>query len=424
MPSKTGRKPGSQEPKRFTRQIEVKGHLIDSMILTRIFDRIMDLKGEFEVEEFRIGRRKKDYSYARLLVKGESQAHLERMLEEIYRDGAIPVELETVDYEPSPKDKVLPDNFYSTTNHQTFVYLNSGWVEVENQMMDKAIVLNLKENRAACRLIRDIKKGDLVVVGEAGIRVVPPERPREGVGVFQFMSSQSSIEKPTQTITRRIAEDIFRTKNEGGKVAIVAGPAVVHTGAATSLAKMIRDGYVDALLAGNALAVHDVEYSIFKTSLGMYLDEGTAAFHGHRHHMAAINEVFKAGSLEEAVKKGVLKSGIIYECVKKGVPFVLAGSIRDDGPLPDVVTDSVEAQRRYREVLKDVNVVLMISTVLHSIAVGNMLPSSVKVVAVDINPSSVTKLLDRGSGQAVGLVSDIGTFLPVLVRYLEELKNS
>lgn len=424
MPSKISRKQVSQEPKRFTRQIEVKGHLIDSMILTRIFDRIMDLKGEFEVEEFRIGRKKKDYSYARLLVKGESQAHLERMLEEVYRDGAIPVELETVEYTSSPKDKVLPDNFYSTTNHQTFVYLNGDWVEVENQMMDKAIVLNLKENRATCRLIRDVKKGDLVVVGEAGIRVVPPERPREGVGVFQFMSSQSSIEKPTQTITRRIAEDIFRIKKQGGKVAIVAGPAVVHTGAAASLAKMIRDGYVDALLAGNALAVHDVEYSIFKTSLGMYLDEGTAAFHGHRNHMAAINEVFKAGSLEAAVKKGVLKSGIIYECVKKGVPFVLAGSIRDDGPLPDVVTDSVEAQRRYREVLKDVDVVLMISTVLHSIAVGNMLPSSVKVVAVDINPSSVTKLLDRGSGQAVGLVSDIGTFLPVLVGYLEEIKNS
>ncbi len=423
MPSKSGRKAGSQEPKRFSRQIEVKGHLIDSMILTRIFDMIMDLKGEFEVEEFRIGRRKKDYSYARLLVKGESKAHLERMLEEIYRDGAIPVELETVKYKPSPKDKVLPDNFYSTTNHQTFVYLNRGWVEVENQMMDKAIVINLKENRAACKLIREIKKGDLVVVGETGIKVAPPERPREGVGVFQFMSSQSSIEKPTQTITRRIAEDIFKTKKQGGKVAVVAGPAVVHTGAAASLAKMIRDGYVDALLAGNALAVHDVEYSIFKTSLGMYLDEGTAAFHGHRNHMAAINEVFKAGSLEIAVKKGVLKSGIIYECVKKGVPFVLAGSIRDDGPIPDVVTDSVEAQRRYREVLKGIDAVLMISTMLHSIAVGNMLPSNVKVVAVDINPSSVTKLLDRGSGQAVGLVSDIGTFLPVLVGYLEEMKS-
>jgi lysine-ketoglutarate reductase/saccharopine dehydrogenase-like protein (TIGR00300 family) len=238
------------------------------------------------------------------------------------------------------------------------------------------------------------------------------------------MSSQSSTEKPTQTITRRIAEDIFKTKKQGGKVAVVTGPAVVHTGAAASLAKMIRDGYVGALLAGNALAVHDVEYSLFKTSLGMYLDEGTAAFHGHRNHMAAINEVFKAGSLEAAVKKGVLKSGIIYECVKKNVPFVLAGSIRDDGPLPDVVTDSVEAQRRYREVLKDVDVVLMICTMLHSIAVGNMLPSKVKVVAVDINPSSVTKLLDRGSGQAVGLVSDIGTFLPVLVGYLEGLKNT
>lgn len=417
-------KNASKAPRSFTKKIEVRGHLIDSMILTRIFDRIMDLKGEFEVEEFRIGRKKKDYSYARLLVKGRSRTHLEKMLEEIYRDGAIPVELETVHYESAPRDKVLPDNFYSTSNNPTYVYIDGAWIEVENQMMDKAIVLNLKNNRALCTTIRDVKKGDLIVVGETGLRVVPPERPREGVGVFQFMSSQSSIEKPTQTITRLIAEDIFRTKSGGGRVAVVAGPAVVHTGVAASLAKMIRDGYVDSLLAGNALAVHDVEYSLFRTSLGMNIADGTAAFRGHRNHMVAINEVFKAGSLEAAVRKGVLKSGIIYECIANDVPFILAGSIRDDGPLPGVITDSVEAQLKYKEALKRVDVVLMISTMLHSIAVGNMLPSTVKVIAVDITPSSVTKLLDRGSGQTVGLVSDVGTFLPILVGYLEVLKRS
>jgi len=391
------------------------------MILTRIFDRIMDLKGEFEVEEFRIGRRKRDYSYARLLVKGRSQAHLELMLKEIYRDGAVPVELEPVQYRPAPQDMVLPDDFYSTTNHPTYIYLDGEWIEVEDQMMDRVIVLDPKGRRASCRSIREIRRGDLVVVGEGGVRVSPPERPRGGVGVFQFMSSQSSVEKPTQTISRRIADDILKTKRRGGRIVAVAGPAVVHTGAAPSLAKMIRLGYVDALLAGNALAVHDVEYALFGTSLGMNVTDGTSSHHGHRNHMAAVNEIFKAGSLEEAVRSGVLKSGIMYECVVRGVPYVLAGSIRDDGPIPGVITDVVEAQVRYREALKGADMVLMMSTMLHSIAVGNMLPSSVKVVAVDINPSSLTKLLDRGTGQAVGLVSDVGTFLPLLVGYLEEL---
>jgi lysine-ketoglutarate reductase/saccharopine dehydrogenase-like protein (TIGR00300 family) len=285
-------------------------------------------------------------------------------------------------------------------------------------------MLDIKNHRSVCKPIREIKKGDLIVIGETGIKVVPPERPREGIGVFQFMSSQSSIEKPTQTISKRIAEDIFKTKRQGGKVVVVAGPAVVHTGADTSLAKLIQDGYVDALLAGNALAVHDVEYSLFGTSLGLNLADGTLASRGHRNHIAAINEVFKAGSLEKMSQTGKLKSGIIYECIKHKVPYILAGSIRDDGPLPGVITDSVKAQLAYREVLKKVDVVIMVSTMLHSIAVGNLLPSTVKVIAVDITPSSVTKLLDRGSGQAIGLISDVGTFLPLLVDFLENLKRS
>ena len=410
--------------KNFTQRIEVKGHLIDSMILSRIFDRIMDLKGEFEVEQFNIGRKTGDYSYARLLVRGRTQSHLSKMLEEIYRDGAIPVKLEIVQYQIAPNDKVLPDNFYSTTNNPTYVFIDDDWIEVENQMMDKAIMLDWKNHRAECKPIQEVKKGDVIVIGETGIKVVPPERPREGVGVFQFMSSQSSIEKPTQTISQRIAEDIFKTKQQGGKVVVVAGPAVVHTGADTSLAKLIKDGYVDSLLTGNALAVHDVEYSLFGTSLGLNLADGTLASRGHRNHIEAINEVFKAGSLEKMLQKGRLKCGIIYECIKNNVPYILAGSIRDDGPLPGVITDSVQAQLAYKQVLKDVNVVLMISTMLHSIAVGNLLPSTVKVIAVDITPSSVTKLLDRGSGQAVGLVSDVGTFLPLLVNFLEQLKKA
>ena len=407
----------------FEKRIEVKGHLIDSMILTRIFDKIMDQKGEFEVEEFKIGKMKKDHSYVRLLVKGRSKNHLDKMLQEIYRDGAIPVELEAVRFQPSPNDKVIPDNFYSTTNNPTYIYLDGKWVKVENQMMDKIIAVYPSKGIAICKMIKSIKKGDLIVVGETGVKVVPPERPRQGLGVFQFMNSQSSIEKPTQAMSKRIAEDIFKTKRNSGKVAVVAGPAVVHTGAVSALAKIIKEGYVDVLLAGNALAVHDVEYALFGTSLGVNIDDGTTAFMGHRNHMAAINEIFKVGSLKQAVVNGVLRKGIFFECIRNSVKFILAGSIRDDGPIPDVVTDTVEAQTRYKEALNGVDVVLMLATTLHSIAVGNMLPSSVKVIAVDINPSSVTKLLDRGTGQAIGLVSDIGVFLPSVAHSLNELKR-
>ena len=406
------------------REVEVRGHLIDSMILTRIFDRIMDLNGEFEVLEFKIGKQKTDYSYAKLLVKGKSSKHLQTILEEVYREGAIPVKLESANFKAATKDMVMPDDFYSTTNHQTSVLVDSDWIEVENQMMDKAIVVDLTKKRAWCRPIREIRKGDMIVVGDAGVRIVPPERPREGMDVFQFMSSHTSTEKPIQALAKRIADDVFETKKKRGKIIVVGGPAVVHTGASKSLADLIRMGYVDALLAGNALAAHDIEYAILGTSLGIDVDNGTSRHKGHRNHMVAINEVFKAGSIAQLVKNGKLKKGVMYECIKNKIPFVLAASIRDDGPIPDVVTEMAEAQRLYKEQLEDAKMVLMLSTMLHSVAVGNMLPSSVKVVAIDINPATVTKLLDRGTGQAVGVVSDIGVFLPMVVSYVKELENS
>jgi len=406
------------------REVEVRGHLIDSMILTRIFDRIMDLNGEFEVLEFKIGKQKTDYSYAKLLVKGKSSKHLQTILEEVYREGAVPVKLQSANFRAATKDMVMPDDFYSTTNHQTSVLVDSDWIEVENQMMDKAIVVDLTKKRAWCRPIREIRKGDMIVVGDAGVRIVPPERPREGMDVFQFMSSHTSTEKPIQALAKRIADDVFETKKKRGKIVVVGGPAVVHTGASKSLADLIRMGYVDALLAGNALAAHDIEYAILGTSLGIDVDNGTSRHKGHRNHMVAINEVFKAGSIAQLVKNGKLKKGVMYECIKNKIPFVLAASIRDDGPIPDVVTEMAEAQRLYKEQLEDAKMVLMLSTMLHSVAVGNMLPSSVKVVAIDINPATVTKLLDRGTGQAVGVVSDIGVFLPMVVSYVKELENS
>jgi lysine-ketoglutarate reductase/saccharopine dehydrogenase-like protein (TIGR00300 family) len=400
------------------KEIKAEGHLIDSMILTKIWDRIMELGGDFETLEFRVGKHKTDTSFVRMVVKGRSPEHLEEILEEIYSLGAVPIEVAEAVVVPAPADMMFPDNFYSTTNNPTQVYFNDEWIEVEGTMMDKVIVINPDTKRARCKPIREIKKGDLIVVGEGGVRVKPPERPRESTGIFRFMSSGSSSEKPAIAIIKQIAQDLYNVKKAGGKVAVVAGPAVVHTGAAGALASLIREGFVDVLLSGNALAVHDVEGDLLKTSLGVSLSEGVASVRGCRNHIVAINEIYKAGSLKATVEKGVLKSGIIYECVKKGVPFVLAGSIRDDGPLPDVI-----AQQKYKEQLRDVAMVLMLASTLHAIAVGNMLPSTVKLVCVDINPASVTKLLDRGSTQAVGVISDIGTLLPLLAEEIEKLND-
>ncbi len=406
---------------RHEQEIEVRGHLIDSMILTRIFDIVMDLKGDFQVLEFTVGKKKGDPSYARLLITGKNRQHLEDLLESVYREGAQPVLIQEARLEPAPKDMVMPDDFYSTTNNATQVYYRGSWIDVENMMMDKCIVVDTKNKLAECKMIRDIRKGDMIVVGERGVRIIPQERPREGVDIFQFMSSASSSERPTQQIASKVAGDIYRTKKDGGKIIVVSGPVLVHSGASDALAKLIRMGFVDGLLAGNAIAVHDVENALLGTSLGMNVIDGTLAVRGHRNHMQAINEVFKHGSLKAMVEKKVLKKGVMYECITRGIPFVLAGSLRDDGPIPDVVTDVVEAQRKYKQVLKDAKMVLMFSTMLHSIAVGNMLPASVKVVAVDISQPVVTKLLDRGTTQAIGIVTDVGAFLPIVVQHLERM---
>ena len=397
-----------------SKEVEVSGHLIDSLILTKIFDKIMDLKGEFQVEEINIGKRKKDQSYARLSVKGKNQKHLDEILETIYREGAVSRTQKEVTLKKSPKDFVMPDGFYSTTNNHTQVFYKGEWIQVENMMMDKCIVI--KGKKAFCVPVRDVKKGDQVIVGEEGIRINPPERPREGVNVFEFMGSSSSSERPTQHIAKKVAEDIYNTKKNDGKIVIVGGPAIVHTGADDAVSKLIKLGYVDGVLAGNALAVHDIEYATLGTSLGMNVHDATLAYHGHRNHMDTINAVFKAGSIANMVKTKKLTKGIMYECVKNKVPFVLAGSIRDDGPLPDVITDVAQAQREYKKVLKDASMVIMISTMLHSIATGNMLPANVKVIVVDINQPTVTKLMDRGTWQALGIVSDVGAFLPMVVQ--------
>jgi lysine-ketoglutarate reductase/saccharopine dehydrogenase-like protein (TIGR00300 family) len=405
---------------KFSQEIEVGGHLIDSSILTKIFDKIMDLQGEFQVEEIDIGKKKRDQSFARLSVTGKNQKHLDEILETVYRLGAVSKIQQQITLKKSPKNYVMPDNFYSTTNNHTHVFHKGKWIPVENMMMDKCIVV--KGNRAFCVPVRDVKKDDQIIVGEKGIKITPPERPRDGVNVFEFMGSSSSSERPTQHIAKKVADDIYNTKKKGGKIVIVGGPAIVHTGADDAVSELIRSGYIDGVLAGNALAVHDIEYATLGTSLGMNVHDATLAYHGHRNHMDTINAVFKSGSIANMVKTKKLTKGIMYECVKNKVPFVLAGSIRDDGPLPDVITDVAQAQREYKKVLKDASMVIMISTMLHSIATGNMLPANVKVIVVDISQPTVTKLMDRGTWQALGIVSDVGAFLPMVVQQIKKKK--
>ena len=392
------------------------------MILSKILDAVMDQRGDFEFLEFRVGKRKDDYSFARIRVDGRSQDHLGSMLREVIRLGATVEETPEVEYEPAPRDGVLPDDFYSTTNHPTSVYLGGEWVEVMDLMMDKQVIVEPGKPRAYCKPIGQVVRGDLVVVGDKGVRIKPPERPREGVGAFEFMNSDVSSEKPSSAIIREVAVSLHETALKGGKIVVVAGPAVIHTGGGPYLARMVELGYVDALLSGNALAVHDVEYALFGTSLGVRLDQ-VGGVKQPRNHIAAINEVMRAGSLRALVGGGLLRSGVFHQLIVRGVPFVLAGSIRDDGPLPEVVTSSSEAQMLYREVVKDADYVLMLASTLHSIAVGNMLASDVKTVCVDINPAVVTKLSDRGTSQAIGLVTDVGAFLPLLVGELESLSG-
>ena len=396
--------------------IEAQGHLIDSGLLSAIFDKIIEFKGSYEILQFDIGRTNDDPSRIQMRVTVTDRAALDDLLQQITTFGAHPVRERDADVRPAEKDRCVPDDFYSTTNHRTQVRLEGRWVDVDKQRMDAVIVVD--GNRAACRKLRDVKSGELVVCGHAGIRVTPEFKERDRLG-FAFMSNDVSSERRVEGSVARIAQMMRDVKRGGGRIAVVAGPVVVHTGGVEHFSEIIRQGYVDVVLAGNALAVHDIEFALSGTSLGIDLVAGAPVEQGHRNHMAAINTINRAGSIHAAVESGVLTSGVMYECVKRGVQFVLAGSIRDDGPLPETLMDLIEAQERYAAALsQNVELVLMLSSMLHSIGVGNMLPSWVRVVCVDINPAVVTKLSDRGSQQTVGVVTDVGLFLHRLAEAL------
>jgi len=402
----------------YNREVKLTGHIIDSLTLPKALDLIMDMGGDFQILEFKVGKRKKDTSFARIQVKADRETLLGEILDELAEIGAMVVEIREVNLEAASKDKTLPPDFYSTTNHPTFIRYQEEWIPVENIEMDCMIVLDPETHKAIIKPIGRIKKGDLVVVGREGIKVMAPQRPRGKKGVFEFMGSEASSEKPLRSLIKSIANEIKEVKARGGKIAVVGGPAIIHTGSGPVLAKMIKKGIIDVIFAGNALATHDIESALYGTSLGMTVETGEAVARGHRHHIYAINQINQAGSIKNAVEQGVLKEGVMYECVKNNIPFVLAGSIRDDGPLPDVITDVIDAQDEMRKYVQDMDMVIMIATMLHSIAVGNILPSQVKSICVDINPATVTKLSDRGSAQVVGIVTDVGSFLPMLYHEL------
>ncbi len=402
-----------------SREVELEGHVIDSGMMQAAFGIIMDMGGSFSVEEFDIGRHKTEESYARLLVEADDEEQLQSIVHELHQNGANPADPKDATLTPAPGDQVVPKGFYSTTNHPTFIRHGGEWVEVERVEMDCAVVVEDGSNpRAYTKVLNAVEEGDMIVTGETGIKVEPPERPRDKEGAFGFMQGGVSSERPSVSTIQQIAEAIEETKQEGGKVLAVCGPALIHSGAREDLARLVDEGFVDMLSAGNGFAVHDLERDLYGTSLGMDTESLDHPRKGHKHHIYTISEIIRAGGIEPAVDDGLIDSGVMYECVTNDVPFVLAGSIRDDGPLPDTITDAVEAQNAIREQAHEADMVLMLSTLLHSVAVGNCLPSTTRVVCVDINPATVTQLLDRGSAQAVGMVTDIGTFVPILAESL------
>ncbi|NOY89326.1 MAG: TIGR00300 family protein [FCB group bacterium] len=392
--------------------VYTEGHLIDSGLMRQIFDTIISDGGSFEILDFTIGKTNDEFSQARIKIFADDMVTMNTILLKLSNIGCHISKEETVELGDAPADGVVPSNFYSTTNHETSVRINGNWITVEKMRMDGVIVID--GNKAAVKKFRDVKKGDKIVLGISGVKVQPEfaERDRED---FSFMSGAVSTERKARLFVERTAEMI---KDKNKKVVVVAGPVVVHTGGAPALANLIEYGYIQALLSGNALAVHDIESHLYGTSLGIDMSSGKPVEWGHRNHLRAINEVRRAGSIANLVKEGRLSSGIMHAVIKTGIPFSLAGSLRDDGPLPETITDMNKAQDDYFRILKDTDIVLMLSSMLHSIAVGNMIPAKVLTVCVDINPAVITKLKDRGSLQTIGLVTDVGLFLHLLAKQL------
>lgn len=412
---------------RATEIVEVRGHIIDSLILAKILDLIVEAGAEHRIIEMEVGTGHTDPSTARIEITAHDADALDALVAQLHVHGAHPQREPRANLVPAETDGVLPAGFYSTTNLPTSVLVGDRWIDITNPEMDCALVVDLGHQTevggtpsvvtARTVPMRSVRAGDLVAVGAKGIRVKPLEKPR-GQTPFQFMASEVSSEKPKALIVAEIATRIRHSKEAGGKVLVVCGPAVVHTGAGPDVATLVREGWVDVLFAGNGFATHDIESNLLGTSLGVSLTQGAPTEGGHANHLRTINEVCRWGSIARGVESELLTGGVMYECVRRGTPFVLAGSIRDDGPLPDVITDMVEAQEAMRALVPGVTVALMLASTLHAIGTGNLLPAGVETFCVDINQAVVTKLADRGSHQALGIVTDVGLFMRDLAEHL------
>jgi lysine-ketoglutarate reductase/saccharopine dehydrogenase-like protein (TIGR00300 family) len=413
-----------------SRTINMEGHLLDAGIMNRALDLIVESGGSFQVLNFQLGEQRQSISRAEVKVSAPSPEVMEEVMTQLIDLGVVDLPQESHDahLEPVTQAGVAPQDFYVTTIYPTEVCINQEWVRVQKQRMDAAIAIKETptERLVRCKLIRDLEVGEKVVVGVEGIRTVRNTDARERSSSseeFTFMGAGVSSERRVEIVVEQIAWEMRRVRDRGGRVAVTAGPVVIHTGGSEHLSHLIREGYVQALLGGNAIAVHDIEQSLLGTSLGVDMQRGNPVHGGHRHHLRAINAIRGCGSIAKAVDQEVLTKGVMYECVRNHVPFSLAGSIRDDGPLPDTEMDIIKAQQEYARLVEGADMILMLSTMLHSIGVGNMTPAGVKLVCVDINPAVVTKLSDRGSVESVGVVTDVGLFLSLLVQQLEQLTS-
>jgi lysine-ketoglutarate reductase/saccharopine dehydrogenase-like protein (TIGR00300 family) len=410
-----------------SRIIRLEGHLLDSGSISRALDKIVEAGGSFQVLKFDLGEQRQSTSSAEIKVTAPAHDVMEEILSQLIDLGALdlPQEERDAKLEPVTMAGVAPDDFYVTTIYPTEVRVNGEWMRVQSQRMDGAIAVSADGKVARCKLLRDLATDDRVVVDILGIRTVrkPESREQRNAQEFSFMSAGVSSERRVELIVEQVAWELRQIRDRGGKVVVTAGPVVIHTGGGEHLSQLIREGYVQALLGGNAIAVHDMEQALMGTSLGVDMQRGVAVRGGHRHHLKVINTIRRCGSIAQAVERGVLKSGVMYECVKHQVPFCLAGSIRDDGPLPDTQMDLIKAQEEYTQLLQGAEMILMLSSMLHSIGVGNMTPAGVKMVCVDINPAVVTKLSDRGSIESLGVVTDVGLFLSLLIQQLDKLTS-
>ncbi|MGL4880560.1 MAG: TIGR00300 family protein [Waterburya sp.] len=412
-----------------SRVINLEGHLLDAGIMNRALDLVVENGGSFKVLNFQLGLERQSTSAADVRISAPDHEVMEKIMSQLIEIGAVtpPETVANAQTEICDLAGVAPDDFYVTNIYPTEVLINNQWIKVQKQRMDGAIVISNSSQgvTAQCKILRDLAQGDRVVVGVEGIRTVRKKTNRDSKAKeeFSFMGAGVSSERRVELVVEQIAWELRQIRDRGGKVVVTAGPVVIHTGGAKHLSSLIREGYIQGLLGGNAIAVHDIEQALMGTSLGVDMQKGTPVTGGHRHHLKVINIVRRYGNIAEAVKQGIITQGIMYECVKNNIPFALAGSIRDDGPLPDTQMDLIKAQAEYAQLLEGTDMILMLSTMLHSIGVGNVTPAGVKMVCVDINPAVVTKLSDRGSVESVGVVTDVGLFLSLLVNQLEKLTS-